>query len=334
MARHYPGNFERASIDEVYIDLQDNVVRLLRQIFDLLWHRQRDFMNTFVAKDIIDIGQSEIERCPVLDTLPILSERKMGKENATWLSEEILKWVTTWLRWLDLYYNGLELNLPVIAWLQKMKPFLLDMATAVYHPTEGLLSILAKQHPLRDTVMRRATMNQQPTSSFLVSTACPEGTFALSRQAAFHVVYVSAEIPLLLGALCIFQTRDAIQKETQFTVSAGIGRTKVVIGGRFFFLFFIVLLLQFLAKEISARYKPNAQTILLDIDVPDLLKQIPLTEARNLRGKMGHLIATLLPDVRSLYDVAHNYTFPQLKQKLRAGGSDEQTAQWLYQVAT
>lgn len=89
--------------------------------------------------------------------------------------------------------------------------------------------------------------------------------------------------------------------------------------------------LQFIAKEISATHKPNAQTVVLERDMNDVLRKISLRDARGLRGKTGELVVSKLPTVQTLFDL-QQYSLSELRQKFSASGVDEKFVLWIYSL--
>ena len=112
------------------------------------------------------------------------------------------------------------------------------------------------------------------------------------------------------GALVAAQIRHIIKTTLGFTLSAGIGPNKTL-------------------AKLSASYgKPNGQAICFPSSVPYLLQATPLKDCRNLGGKIGTAVASLLPEgSRTLADV-QSLSVPELASAL-----GEATAQWVYRLA-
>lgn len=80
--------------------------------------------------------------------------------------------------------------------------------------------------------------------------------------------------------------------------------------------------MQFIAKEVSATHKPNAQTVVLDRDINGLLRNIRLRDARGLRGKTGEFVTSKLPTVKTLFDL-QQFSFSELQQKFGSSVGDK-----------
>lgn len=110
------------------------------------------------------------------------------------------------------------------------------------------------------------------------------------------------------------QLRQYVRQTLSFTMSCGISVNKTL-------------------AKLSAGYgKPNGQALLLPEYVDYLLGETPIRKCRNLGGKVGAAVQSLLPlDVpTTVASIAKYLSIPQLVEGFHG---DEATARWVYDVA-
>eukprot|EP00923_Selenidium_pygospionis_P058892 GHVN01103657.1.p1 GENE.GHVN01103657.1~~GHVN01103657.1.p1 ORF type:complete len:213 (+),score=21.38 GHVN01103657.1:91-639(+) len=113
---------------------------------------------------------------------------------------------------------------------------------------------------------------------------------------------------LALGAVVVYRARNAVKSELNYTLSAGIAHNKM------------------LAKQASAKHKPNMQTVVPHGDINQLLGELPLREIRGLGGKLGRQISSVFPEASSCLDLqVHDSRF--LQRKL-----GEKNGMWLWRA--
>eukprot|EP00923_Selenidium_pygospionis_P058890 GHVN01103655.1.p1 GENE.GHVN01103655.1~~GHVN01103655.1.p1 ORF type:complete len:553 (+),score=53.73 GHVN01103655.1:428-2086(+) len=113
---------------------------------------------------------------------------------------------------------------------------------------------------------------------------------------------------LALGAVVVYRARNAVKSELNYTLSAGIAHNKM------------------LAKQASAKHKPNMQTVVPHGDINQLLGELSLREIRGLGGKLGRQITSVFPEASSCLDLqVHDSCF--LQSKL-----GEKNGMWLWRA--
>ena len=115
------------------------------------------------------------------------------------------------------------------------------------------------------------------------------------------------------------QVRQAIRQELGYTCSAGIAHNKT------------------LAKLVSAKHKPDRQSVLLDSEVLNFMKELPFTKIKGLGGVTDFdlsllIIGKLGDEVESKLQVEHagdiwEYSLPALQSKFGQGSGT-----WLYNI--
>ncbi|GAX25856.1 DNA polymerase eta [Fistulifera solaris] len=116
------------------------------------------------------------------------------------------------------------------------------------------------------------------------------------------------------ACLLAHQLRQYVRNTLSFTMSCGISVNKTL-------------------AKLSAGYgKPNGQALLLPEYVEYLLEQTQIRKCRNLGGKVGAAVQSLLPqDVpTTVASIAKYLSMPQLVEGFHG---DEPTARWVYDVA-
>lgn len=95
-----------------------------------------------------------------------------------------------------------------------------------------------------------------------------------------------------------------------------------------------------LAKEASAKHKPNKQTIVSFASTSDFLKSLPIKNVRGLRGRAGDLLVSVLPGLETVYDL-QQFSLKELRAKFGIGvssqgtsqyGVDEKFVSWIYNI--
>jgi DNA polymerase eta len=137
------------------------------------------------------------------------------------------------------------------------------------------------------------------------------------------------DLRIAIGCQIAQRVREAVYKELQYTVSAGIAVNKT------------------LAKLASARHKPNQQTYVRPSHIEEWMKIVPFTKIRFLGGKMGKLLLKTLEqregneaesggensaeeEESSTVMAAdmHSFSLEELTQKL----GNVESARWVYGV--
>ena len=121
---------------------------------------------------------------------------------------------------------------------------------------------------------------------------------------------LSLDVMLVAAAAVCSRLRAAVKSQLGYDISAGIAHTKM------------------LAKLASARNKPDKQTIVPTRAVPALLASVPLRSLRGLGGKLGEQVASALPNVSSVGELAA----VEFSILLRHFGRE--TADWLRRAST
>ena len=96
---------------------------------------------------------------------------------------------------------------------------------------------------------------------------------------------LDSDLRLVVGAKICKEIRDAIKRETDYEVSAGISHNKM------------------LSKLASAMNKPNKQTIVSSSAITKLMKQLPYTDINGLGGKLGEKVKAHFPECQTAYDL-------------------------------
>ena len=119
---------------------------------------------------------------------------------------------------------------------------------------------------------------------------------------------VESDIRLIIGAKICKEIRDAIKRETEYDMSAGISHNKM------------------LSKLASALNKPNKQTIVPSSAIPSLMKQLPFTSINGLGGKLGEKLKLHFPQDQTAYDLQ------QYEVKVLQSYLGEKGGSWLYDL--
>ncbi|TRY60043.1 hypothetical protein DNTS_010086 [Danionella cerebrum] len=117
----------------------------------------------------------------------------------------------------------------------------------------------------------------------------------------------SAALRLTVAAVVVEEMRAAVEEHTGFQCSAGISHNKV------------------LAKLACGLNKPNRQTLLPLVSVPQLFSTLPIRKIRNLGGKLGASISETL-NVENMGDLTR-FSRKQLEQHF-----GEKTGTWLFDL--
>ncbi|XP_053238830.1 DNA polymerase eta isoform X2 [Podarcis raffonei] len=117
----------------------------------------------------------------------------------------------------------------------------------------------------------------------------------------------SPELQLTVGAVIMEEMRAAVESVTGFRCSAGISHNKV------------------LAKLACGLNKPNRQTLVSQGSVPQLFSKMPISNIRNLGGKLGASITELL----GVEYVGELIQFSESQLQTHFG---EKTGSWLYDL--
>uniref|UniRef100_A0A8B9SXM2 DNA polymerase eta n=1 Tax=Anas platyrhynchos TaxID=8839 RepID=A0A8B9SXM2_ANAPL len=115
------------------------------------------------------------------------------------------------------------------------------------------------------------------------------------------------DLQLTMGAVIVEEMRVAVEKATGFRCSAGISHNKM------------------LAKLACGLNKPNRQTLVPSRSVPQLFSQMPVSNIRNLGGKLGAAIMDIL-EVEYIGEVAQ---FSETELQTHFG---DKTGSWLYDL--
>lgn len=117
---------------------------------------------------------------------------------------------------------------------------------------------------------------------------------------------------LLFGAATVAYMRKAVRTELGFTMSAGIAHNKM------------------LAKLSSGMHKPNKQTIVPSVVVPDLMATLPFSRIQGFGGKLGIALSELSNgEWKTLGDLLTKARRQTLVERF---GDD--TAQWMLEKAS
>ncbi|XP_064302005.1 DNA polymerase eta isoform X2 [Phalacrocorax carbo] len=115
------------------------------------------------------------------------------------------------------------------------------------------------------------------------------------------------DLQLTMGAVIVEEMRVAVETATGFRCSAGISHNKT------------------LAKLACGLNKPNRQTLVSLRFVPQLFSQLPVSNIRNLGGKLGTAITEIL-GVEYIGELTH---FSETELQTHFG---EKTGSWLYDL--
>ncbi|XP_035411621.1 DNA polymerase eta isoform X1 [Cygnus atratus] len=115
------------------------------------------------------------------------------------------------------------------------------------------------------------------------------------------------DLQLTMGAVIVEEMRVAVEKATGFRCSAGISHNKM------------------LAKLACGLNKPNRQTLVSSRSVPQLFSQMPVSNIRNLGGKLGAAITDIL-EVEYIGQVTQ---FSETELQTHFG---DKTGSWLYDL--
>ncbi|XP_061480782.1 DNA polymerase eta isoform X2 [Rhineura floridana] len=115
------------------------------------------------------------------------------------------------------------------------------------------------------------------------------------------------ELQLTVGAVIMEEMRAAVESVTGFRCSVGISHNKV------------------LAKLACGLNKPNRQTLVSQGSVPQLFSKMPISNIRNLGGKLGSSITELL----GVEYVGQLIQFSESQLQTHFG---EKTGSWLYDL--
>ncbi|KFP02226.1 DNA polymerase eta, partial [Calypte anna] len=115
------------------------------------------------------------------------------------------------------------------------------------------------------------------------------------------------DLQLTMGAVIVEEIRVAVEAATGFRCSAGISHNKT------------------LAKLACGLNKPNRQTLVSSQFVPQLFSQLPVSNIRNLGGKLG----TAITDVLGVEYIGQLTQFSETELQ---GHFGDKTGSWLYDL--
>ncbi|KFW72090.1 DNA polymerase eta, partial [Pygoscelis adeliae] len=115
------------------------------------------------------------------------------------------------------------------------------------------------------------------------------------------------DLQLTMGAVIVEEIRVAVEAATGFRCSAGISHNKT------------------LAKLACGLNKPNRQTLVSSRFVPQLFSQLPVSNIRNLGGKLG----TAITDVLGVEYIGQLTQFSETELQSHFG---DKTGSWLYDL--
>ncbi|XP_054255272.1 DNA polymerase eta [Indicator indicator] len=115
------------------------------------------------------------------------------------------------------------------------------------------------------------------------------------------------DLQLTMGAVIVEEIRVAVEGATGFRCSAGISHNKT------------------LAKLACGLNKPNRQTLVSSQFVPQLFSQLPVSNIRNLGGKLG----TAITDILGIEYIGQLTQFSETELQTHFG---DKTGSWLYDL--
>ncbi|NXP80218.1 POLH polymerase, partial [Ramphastos sulfuratus] len=115
------------------------------------------------------------------------------------------------------------------------------------------------------------------------------------------------DLQLTMGAVIVEEIRVAVEAATGFRCSAGISHNKT------------------LAKLACGLNKPNRQTLVSSRFVPQLFSQLPISNIRNLGGKLG----TAITDILGIEYIGQLTQFSETELQTHFG---DKTGSWLYDL--
>ncbi|NWZ53980.1 DNA polymerase eta [Haliaeetus albicilla] len=115
------------------------------------------------------------------------------------------------------------------------------------------------------------------------------------------------DVQLTMGAVIVEEMRVAVEAATGFKCSAGISHNKT------------------LAKLACGLNKPNRQTLVSSRFVPQLFSHLPVSNIRNLGGKLG----TAITDVLGVEYIGQLTQFSEIELQTHFG---DKTGSWLYDL--
>ncbi|KFP78563.1 DNA polymerase eta, partial [Apaloderma vittatum] len=115
------------------------------------------------------------------------------------------------------------------------------------------------------------------------------------------------DLQLTMGAVIVEEIRVAVEAATGFRCSAGISHNKT------------------LAKLACGLNKPNRQTLVSSRFVPQLFSQLPISNIRNLGGKLG----TAITDILGIEYMGQLTQFSETELQTHFG---DKTGSWLYDL--
>ncbi|XP_054675553.1 DNA polymerase eta isoform X1 [Grus americana] len=115
------------------------------------------------------------------------------------------------------------------------------------------------------------------------------------------------DLQLTMGAVIVEEMRVAVEAATGFRCSAGISHNKT------------------LAKLACGLNKPNRQTLVSSRFVPQLFSQLPISNIRNLGGKLG----TAITDILGVEYIGQLTQFSETELQTHFG---DKTGSWLYDL--
>ncbi|NWX48999.1 POLH polymerase, partial [Steatornis caripensis] len=115
------------------------------------------------------------------------------------------------------------------------------------------------------------------------------------------------DLQLTMGAVIVEEMRVAVEAATGFKCSAGISHNKT------------------LAKLACGLNKPNRQTLVSSRFVPQLFSQLPVSNIRNLGGKLG----TAITDILGVEYIGQLTQFSETELQTHFG---DKTGSWLYDL--
>ncbi|XP_059691443.1 DNA polymerase eta [Gavia stellata] len=115
------------------------------------------------------------------------------------------------------------------------------------------------------------------------------------------------DLQLTMGAIIVEEMRVAVEAATGFRCSAGISHNKT------------------LAKLACGLNKPNRQTLVSSRFVPQLFSQLPVSNIRNLGGKLG----TAITDILGVEYIGQLTQFSETELQTHFG---DKTGSWLYDL--
>ncbi|NXG47068.1 POLH polymerase, partial [Psilopogon haemacephalus] len=115
------------------------------------------------------------------------------------------------------------------------------------------------------------------------------------------------DLQLTMGAVIVEEIRVAVETATGFRCSAGISHNKT------------------LAKLACGLNKPNRQTLVSSRFVPQLFSQLPISNIRNLGGKLG----TAITDILGIEYIGQLTQFSETELRTHFG---DKTGSWLYDL--